>query len=85
MGLFTWVLWRLRDTFRPGILFGIYLVGAGLERLLIEFIRRNEAAVLGLTDAQLTAVGMMVIGVVWLVVVGRRQGGYLRAAPAGQH
>ena len=31
MGLVAWVLWRLRNSFRPGILFALYLVLAGLN------------------------------------------------------
>src|ERR1700742_3205812 len=30
MGIFALVLWHLRDRYRPGVLFAIYLVGAGL-------------------------------------------------------
>ena len=29
MGLIAWVLWRLRDRFRPGMLFALYLVLSG--------------------------------------------------------
>src|SRR5262245_29855686 len=43
------LLWRWRDRFAPGVLFAIYLVLAGLERFLVEFVRRNEAIVAGLT------------------------------------
>ena len=45
MGGVAFVLWRWRDRFRPGILFAFYLVFAGIERFLIEFIRRNDAVV----------------------------------------
>src|SRR3990170_2260221 len=41
MGLVAVVLWRLRDRFAPGFLFGLYLIVAGTERFLVEFIRRN--------------------------------------------
>jgi phosphatidylglycerol---prolipoprotein diacylglyceryl transferase len=77
MGLVAYFLWRLRDRVRPGILFALYLVIAGVERFLIEFIRRNDDVALGLTAAQLWSVGQFVIGAVWLVVVQRR-GGLLR-------
>ena len=60
------VLWQLRDRVRPGILFALYLVFAGVERLLIEFIRRNDEAALGLTLPQLISVGMILVGGVWL-------------------
>ena len=43
MGLVAYLLWRWRDRFQTGVLFAIYLVLAGAERLLVEFIRRNDA------------------------------------------
>jgi phosphatidylglycerol:prolipoprotein diacylglycerol transferase len=67
MGLVALVLWRLRDRFRPGILFALYLVLAGVERLLVEFIRRNKEAALGLTLPQLISVGMILVGAGWLL------------------
>ena len=67
MGLVALVLWRLRDRFRPGGLFALYLVLAGAERLLVEFIRRNEELVLGLTFAQLVSLAMVAAGGAWLV------------------
>ena len=51
MGLVTLVLWHLRDRLAPGVLFGLYLMLAGLERFLVEFIRRNDSVVAGLTHA----------------------------------
>lgn len=74
MGLFALVLWRLRDALRPGALFGVYLVGAGLERFLVEFARRNEEVLGPLTAAQLESLTLIVAGVVWLVVLLRRHG-----------
>jgi phosphatidylglycerol:prolipoprotein diacylglycerol transferase len=82
MGFVAYALWRLRDRFRPGILFALYLILAGLERFLIEFIRRNEDVALGLTQAQFFSVAMVAAGVVWIIVVARR-GSLLREdAPA---
>jgi phosphatidylglycerol:prolipoprotein diacylglycerol transferase len=75
MGLFAFVLWRLRDRFKPGTLFGIYLVGAGLERFLIEFVRRNDAVVGFMTAAQVESLALAAIGVAWLAVLRRRFGG----------
>ena len=74
MGLAALVLWRLRDRFRPGVLFAIYLVIAGVERLLIEFIRRNDEVALGLTQAQLVSIVMTAAGVAWLVRARGRGG-----------
>jgi phosphatidylglycerol:prolipoprotein diacylglycerol transferase len=72
MGLVAYALWRLRDRFRPGILFALYLVLAGLERFLVEFIRRNEDVALSLTAAQIASVLMVLAGVVWITVAARR-------------
>jgi len=86
MCLVAWWLWRMRDTFRPGALFGFYLVLAGAERLLVEFVRRNEPVLAGLTEAQLLSLVMMIAGAVWLWTLAR-SGGLRRedgggAAPA---
>jgi phosphatidylglycerol---prolipoprotein diacylglyceryl transferase len=80
MGLVAWALWRARNAFRPGVLFAFYLVFAGTERLLVEFIRRNEPVLAGLTEAQLASVVMLVAGLVWIVRAARVGG--LRAVPA---
>ncbi len=74
LGLIAWLLWTLRDRVRPGCLFALWLVLAGLARLLVEFLRRNEIAALGLTLPQLQSVAMIVGGLIWLGVVYRRHG-----------
>ncbi len=75
MGLCAWLLWRLRDRVRPGMLFALYLVLAGLERFLIEFLRRNDDSALGLTTAQFESLGMALAGAIWIAIVVRRHGG----------
>jgi phosphatidylglycerol---prolipoprotein diacylglyceryl transferase len=62
MGLVTLLLWNLRDRLAPGMVFGLYLFLGGLERFLVEFIRRNDAVFIGLTIPQLFSVAMMVGG-----------------------
>lgn len=83
MGFGAWLLWQLRDRFRTGVLFAIYLIYAGAERFLVEFIRRNHHVALGLTAAQLESLGMMVLGALWVYAVRRRHGNLGRpdAAP----
>lgn len=73
MGMVALGLWRLRDRLTNGLLFALYLVLAGTERLLVEFIRRNEDLALGLTEAQLVSVVMIVGGAVWLALGLQRQ------------
>jgi phosphatidylglycerol---prolipoprotein diacylglyceryl transferase len=79
MGIGALILWNLRDRFRTGVLFAIYLLYAGTERFLVEFIRRNHHVLGGLTAAQLESLGMMVAGAIWLLVASRRGG--LRKEP----
>ena len=66
VGLIALALWRLRDRFRPGVLFSLYLVLTGTERLLVEFIRRNDSVVAGLTLPQLVSLAMIAGGGAWL-------------------
>jgi phosphatidylglycerol:prolipoprotein diacylglycerol transferase len=80
MGLVAWLLWRYRDRVRPGILFAWYLVGAGAERFLVEFVRRNTDVALGLTAPQYESLVMFAVGAAWLAIVARR-GGVRAATP----
>jgi phosphatidylglycerol:prolipoprotein diacylglycerol transferase len=74
MGLGAYLLWQLRDRFRAGVLFAIYLIYAGAERFLVEFVRRNEDVLLGLTRAQLESLVLIAAGCVWIFLVRRRHG-----------
>jgi phosphatidylglycerol:prolipoprotein diacylglycerol transferase len=58
------ILWRLRRGPRPiGWLFGLYLVFAGTERFLVEFLRAKDDRFLGpFTLAQLTSVLLVLLG-----------------------
>ncbi|MFI5004240.1 MAG: prolipoprotein diacylglyceryl transferase [Solirubrobacterales bacterium] len=74
MGLVAYLLWRLRDRVRPGVVFALYLLLSGLERFLVEFVRRNSEVFAGLTAPQLESVGLMIVGVVWLALMMRGRG-----------
>jgi phosphatidylglycerol:prolipoprotein diacylglycerol transferase len=61
-GIFL-LLWKLRKRNYPdGRLFMIYLIAAGLERFLIEFIRINPRILFGLSEAQIVATVLIVAG-----------------------
>ncbi len=80
MGLVAYALWRNRHRFAAGVLFGLYLVGTGVERFLVEFLRRNSDDVGGvLTEAQLISLALVVIGV--LIAARRRTAAGGRGAP----
>jgi phosphatidylglycerol---prolipoprotein diacylglyceryl transferase len=86
MCLLAFALWQLRDRVRPGVVFALYLIGSGLERLLVEFIRRNKEVLAGLTAPQLESIVLMIVGALWLAVLMRRGGldALKPRAPAGR-
>ena len=64
MVIIFFILWKLRKKEWPdGKLFSIYLMLAGLERLMIEFIRLNPRILFGLSEAQLISVILIIAGV----------------------
>jgi phosphatidylglycerol---prolipoprotein diacylglyceryl transferase len=79
MGLVAVLLWRWRNRWRPGTLFALYLVLAGAERFLVEFIRRNDDVLIGLTQPQLLSLAMIAGGAAWIWL---RRGAESPAAPA---
>ena len=79
-GLLVWVFApRLRGS---GSLFGVYLILAGIERFVVEFVRTNTPALLGLTQQQWISIGLVVVGA---IVVWRVEGGAVasKSRPAG--
>ncbi|HZP43683.1 MAG TPA: prolipoprotein diacylglyceryl transferase family protein [Candidatus Binatia bacterium] len=65
------VLWRLRARLRPaGAVFALYLVLAGVERVLIELVRQQDGRpgpqVAGLNEAQLTSLVLVAGAAAWL-------------------
>ena len=43
-GLLMWMYWKRNAEQRPGLIFGVFLVGIFLPRFLIEFIKNNQEA-----------------------------------------
>jgi phosphatidylglycerol---prolipoprotein diacylglyceryl transferase len=83
------ILWRLRKSGRPvGWLFGLYLIFAGVERFLVEFVRAKDDRFFGpFTLAQLTSVVLVIIGAVllarWSKGPGPVPGPYLETGRKG--
>lgn len=61
------ILWAFGRRRRPVTVFGSYLALSGLARLLVEFVRVNDAVLLRLTEAQLFGILSMVVGAVLFV------------------
>ena len=70
--LLFFFLWSIRDRIKtPGIMFGIYMVLAGVERFFIELIRVNTKYKIGgleFTQAELISVCMVLGGGILIVI-----------------
>jgi phosphatidylglycerol---prolipoprotein diacylglyceryl transferase len=68
------VLWRFRNHLHgAGWLMGLYLMFAGVERFLIEFLRAKDDRIFGpFTIAQATSIGLILIGVTFMTLWSRR-------------
>jgi phosphatidylglycerol---prolipoprotein diacylglyceryl transferase len=62
------LLWSLRKKgLADGRLLYLYLMLAGLARFMVEFLRINPRVFAGLSEAQVIAIGMMIVGGIgWL-------------------
>ena len=78
IGIGALVLWHFRDRLAPGVLLGLYLILAGGERFLVEFVRRNDTVAAGLTQPQLISLALLALGAA--IVIARRDAP--RAVPA---
>lgn len=67
------IIWRLRKhQHREGWLFGVYLVLAGIERFLVEFVRaKDDLLSFGLTIAQVISIAAILGGIAWLIAFRR--------------
>jgi phosphatidylglycerol---prolipoprotein diacylglyceryl transferase len=73
--IFAILVWVISPRFRrEGPLMFAYLILAGVERFLVEFIRTNPPVALGLTQQQWISVGIFVVGIAgtwWFAARGR--------------
>jgi phosphatidylglycerol:prolipoprotein diacylglycerol transferase len=67
------ILWRLRNRLKPGVLFFIYLIGYSLTQFIVFFWRANDVVFLGLKQAQLTAIGVIIAAVIVFLAEAARQ------------
>jgi phosphatidylglycerol:prolipoprotein diacylglycerol transferase len=68
----AWLLWRLGSKTRSvGWLTGLYLVLSGVGRFLVEFVRINPRLYWGMSNAQVAALGSVVVGLIVMLVARR--------------
>lgn len=78
--LMSWLFWRTKARYNPGMLVGIFAAGMGLARFIVEFFREPDSQLLefasdtGLSMGQWLTVPMILVGL-WLAwtAKGRRQ------------
>jgi len=70
--LFLWS--RRKESKVPGQLFYLYMMLAGAARFMVEFLRVNPRVFMGLSEAQLIAIAMMIIGTSLYVYTAMRSG-----------
>lgn len=69
-GVLMWMYWKRNAECRPGLIFGVFLVGTFMSRFLIEFIKNNQAAFeqdMVLNMGQCLSIPFVLAGV-WLIV-----------------
>jgi phosphatidylglycerol---prolipoprotein diacylglyceryl transferase len=83
MSLVVWILWRLATRYDKSgwWTFGWFLVLSGIERLLVEFVRRNPVWFWHLTQPQWVSIVSMAIGAVLILVMSRRPAVVTGGAP----
>ena len=58
-----WILWRLGERARPvGWMTGLYFLLSGVGRFVVEFVRINPRLYWGMSNAQVAALGSVVVG-----------------------
>ncbi|MBL4587009.1 MAG: prolipoprotein diacylglyceryl transferase [Flavobacteriales bacterium] len=64
-------LWRMRKRWTtPGMMFSVYIILTGAERLLIEQVRVNNKILgLNVTQAEIISVVMIVLGIIGIFIV----------------
>jgi len=58
------LLWFLRNRLKPGILFFVYIFTYSISQIIVFIWRDNEVIFLGLKQAQLTAMAVIVVAAV---------------------
>lgn len=68
--LLMWMYWRKNAEQRPGLLFGVFLIGIFLPRFIIEFIKNDQTAFeadMALNMGQLLSIPFVIAGIVLVI------------------
>jgi phosphatidylglycerol:prolipoprotein diacylglycerol transferase len=67
------LLWYLRNRLKPGMLFFVYIFGYSIGQMLIFVWRNNQEILWSLKQAQLTAIGVMIVAAIVLAWLLRKR------------
>lgn len=73
-GLLMWMYWKRNAEERPGLIFGVFLIGIFLPRFLIEFVKNDQVAFeasMTLNMGQLLSIPFIVAGVLLVIYAMR--------------
>ena len=83
-GLLSFLFWRTRARWKPGMLFGTFLVGYGCARFLVEFVREPDVQLgllpWGLSMGQTLSAPMILFGIYFIATAAKRPLTYAPAA-----
>ena len=68
--LLMWMYWRKNAETRPGLIFGVFLIGIFLPRLLIEFVKNNQVeweADMMLNMGQILSIPFIIAGICLII------------------
>ena len=68
--LLLWMYWRKNAETRPGLIFGVFLIGIFLPRLLIEFVKNNQVeweADMMLNMGQILSIPFIIAGICLII------------------
>ncbi|MDE5821660.1 MAG: prolipoprotein diacylglyceryl transferase [Paramuribaculum sp.] len=68
--LLMWMYWKKNAEERPGLIFGVFLIGIFLPRFLIEFIKNDQVdfeATMTLNMGQLLSIPFIILGMILVI------------------
>ena len=74
-GLLMWMYWKKNLEERPGLIFGVFLIGIFLPRFFIEFIKNNQVAFednMALNMGQLLSIPFVLAGLLLVIRAMKR-------------
>ncbi|WP_206518599.1 prolipoprotein diacylglyceryl transferase [Stakelama tenebrarum] len=87
LAILSFMFWKTRARYKPGMLVGTFLLGYGCSRFFVEFFREADAQFEGTFLYSVVHMGQiltlpMIIGGAWLIVTANKRTDRVRPVPA---